>query len=468
VTTGSLRRHLPRLSPTALDGLLYAGSAVFAVLLWANSDLSPHRDWGRDAALGYVACALAAAALCVVRPRRALVARVVLTAVCFTLVAVVPMCLMVRARAEAGREVHVLPEVGVIERAGHHLGAGQDPYVAQLVGNRLVGRVPGVPRYEAFFPYFPLMLAFGLPSTVHWLGELGDARLWMALLTIGLFVAALRLARAPPERKLRAAQVFLVLPTGAVFLAGGGDDLPVLAVSLVGVVAVARRRELSAGVAFGVAMAMKLTAWPLALLSLFVVRDRDGRRAPGRAGAIMAAIVAVVVVPFLLWNPHTFYENVIAFPLGLSGVDSPAASPLPGHILVTIVPSVHRVLLVGLAIVGGPVLAWWLWRRPPNDVADVCRLTAVIAIVVMCVAPATRVGYVVYPVNLLVWSWLFTAPPRRAASELAPLGAEGVRTSTEVAPARPGAQLKSSTWNSRNVKAVEAADEAVAVTPDSQ
>jgi hypothetical protein len=25
----------------------------------------------------------------------------------------------------------------------------------------------------------------------------------------------------------------------------------------------------------------------------------------------------------------------------------------------------------------------------------------------MCFAPATRVGYVVYPVNLLVWAWLF-------------------------------------------------------------
>jgi len=422
----------------AVDGLLFAGSAVFAVLLWANSDLSPHRDWGRVAAVGYAACAVAAGILCVVRPRRALVARVALTAVCFVLVAFVPMAMMVRARAQAAREVHVLPEVGVIERAGHYLANGHDPYVAQLRGGRLIGRVGGVPRYEAFFPYFPLMLAFGLPSTAHWLGALGDGRLWMALLTIALLLLALRLARAPPDRALRAVQVFLVLPTGAVFLAGGGDDLPVLALSLVGVAAVARRKELAAGVAFGTAMAMKLTAWPLALLSLFVVRDRDGRRAPGRAGAIMAAIVAVVVVPFFIWNPHTFYENVIAFPLGLSGIDSPAASPLPGHVLVTLVPSVHRVLLVGLAVVGLPVLAWWLWRRPPSDVADVCRLTAVIAIVVMCVAPATRVGYVVYPVNLLVWSWLFTSPAGRA-TEVPATGVEDAHAPPEVAgPRRRG------------------------------
>jgi hypothetical protein len=417
VTLATLRRRLPRWSPTAVDGGLYAGSAVFAVLLWASSDLSPHRDWGRDAALGYLACALAAAVLCWVRPTRALLARVVLACVCFVLVALVPMALMVAQRRDAGREVHVLPEVGVIERAGHLLASGRDPYVARVVHGHLLGRVPGVPRYEAFFPYFPLMTAFGLPATVGWLGALGDGRLWMALVTLLLLGAGLRLARAPPARALRAAMVFVVLPTGALFVAGGGDDLPVLACSLVGIAAVARRRHVVAGVAFGIAMAMKLTAWPLAVLSLLVVRDAEGRPAGGRTAGIMAAIVAVVLIPFCVWNPRTFLANTIEFPLGLSGVDSPAASPLPGHILSALVPGLHRVLLVGLVVVGGPVLAWWLWCRPPTDAPGVLRLTAVIAIVVMCVAPATRVGYIVYPVNLLVWSWLLTPPDARLAPD---------------------------------------------------
>jgi hypothetical protein len=413
VTDGSLRRHLRGLSPAAIDGLLYAGSAVFAVLLWANSSLSPHRDWGRTAVYGYAACAVAAAVLGVARPRRALAARTVLSVVCFVLVALVPMAMMVRARHDARREVHVLPEVGVVERAGSQLAAGRDPYVAEVVGSRLVGQVAGVPRYEAFFPYFPLMTAFGLPSTVGWLGALGDGRLWMALVAVALFLAGLRLARAPPSRSLRASQVFLVLPTGALFLAGGGDDLPVLAVTFVAVGFVALRREVGAGVAFGVAMALKLTAWPLALLSLLVVRDREGRRAAGRVAAIAGAIVAVVVLPFAAWNPRTFFENCIAFPLGLSGIDSPAASPLPGHLVADLIPGAHRVLLIGLVLVGGPVLLWWLRYRPPRDVPGVLRLTAVVALVVMCTAPSTRAGYLVYPVNLLVWSWLFTPQPTR-------------------------------------------------------
>ena len=134
---------------------MYAGSAAFAVILWSASDLSAHRDWGRDAIAGYLACAAIAAVLCVLRPRRELLARAALAALCFVLVAFVPLVLMVRDRATSTRELHVLPEVAVIERAGNLLAHGRDPYVAYVTHGHLVGQVRGVPRYEAFFPYFP-------------------------------------------------------------------------------------------------------------------------------------------------------------------------------------------------------------------------------------------------------------------------------------------------------------------------
>ena len=423
VTLATLRQRRLRCSPLALDAIMFAGSSVFAVSLWSASDLSPHRDWGRDSFVGYAACALAALVLVWIRPRRVLRARVLLTAACFILVAFLPMVLMVRARAESRGEQHVLPEVAVIERAGNRLAHGHDPFVAQVIGNRLIGLVPGVPRYEAFFPYFPAMTVFGLPSTIPGIGAIGDGRLWMALATVGLLFVGLWLARAPPDRALRAAQVLCVLPTGAIFLAGGGDDLPILAISLVGLAALLRRRPLTAGVAFGIAMAMKLTAWPLAALCLFVVRDATGRRVPGKFAAIIAAIVAVFVIPFAIWDPRTFIVNTIGFPLGLLSVNSPAASPLPGHVIASLIPGAHRALLAATAIVGSPLLVWWLWRRPPRSVADVCRLTAVIAIVVMCLAPATRIGYVVYPVNLLVWSWLLDPRTEAPAAVGVPDGA---------------------------------------------
>jgi hypothetical protein len=430
VTPGQPRWWQRRIALPALaqDGLMFLASSVFAALLWSSSSLSAHRDWSRDAFGGYLACAVIAGVLCVARPSRELVVRIALTAVCFAVVALLPLVLMVRARAETTSESHILPEAAVIERAGTLLAHGRDPYVANLVGGRLVGRVAGVPRYEAFFPYFPAMTAFGLPSSVHALGAFGDSRLWMAAFTFLALLAGLFLARAPPARTLRVVQVMCVLPTGALFVAGGGDDLPVLAISLVGAAAIAKRRDVLGAVAFGIAMAMKFTAWPLALLAGVVIYRRDGARPATRALGITAAIVAAFVIPFAVWGPRTFLVNTVAFPLGLSGVDSPAASPLPGHVIAALVPAARRVLLVGLVIVGTPILVWWLRRRPPGDVASACRLTAVVAIVVMCVAPATRVGYVVYPLNLLVWSWLLT-PESGPTGGTGVLGASGYSSS---------------------------------------
>ena len=41
----------------------------------------------------------------------------------------------------------------------------------------------------------------------------------------------------------------------------------------------------------------------------------------------------------------------------------------------------------------------------------------------MCLAPATRIGYVVYPVNLLVWSWLLDPRTEAPAAVGVPDGA---------------------------------------------
>ena len=57
-----------------------------------------------------------------------------------------------------------------------------------------------------------------------------------------------------------------------------------------------------------------------------------------------------------LSNPSAFVDNVIRFPLGLAGVSSPAASALPGHILVAALPGVHRIYVVIVVVLGGAAL----------------------------------------------------------------------------------------------------------------
>jgi hypothetical protein len=121
----------------------------------------------------------------------------------------------------------------------------------------------------------------------------------------------------------------------------------------------------------------------------------------------MLLVAGPVVTPFLILNPHVFIVNVILFPLGLSGVASPAASALPGHVLVTALPWLHHVLPITACVLGGAVLARLLIRRTPYSAADVTRLGGWVMLIAILVAPATRIGYLVYPINFFVWAAMF-------------------------------------------------------------
>jgi hypothetical protein len=105
----------------------------------------------------------------------------------------------------------------------------------------------------------------------------------------------------------------------------------------------------------------------------------------------------------------------VLFPLGLSGVTSPAASPLPGHLLVTAFPFLHRALPLGVGIVGGVILAWYLARRTPQTTSQVCALGGIVMAFIILLAPATRIGYLLYPINFFVWTYLFREIEREHA-----------------------------------------------------
>ena len=265
----------------------------------------------------------------------------------------------------------------------------------------------GLPAYESFFPYFPLMSAFGLPSAeTHKGSGLTDARIIMSLMTLLASGAALFLLKASGRKKIRVAQALLALPTGALFLSTGGDDMPILALMLLGVACLERRSSNAAGVSFGVAAAMKLTAWPLAVGALLVARDSSGRSAWRRVAMWIAAIVFVTITPFALKAPWAFVTNVLAFPLGLAGVASPAASALPGHILATWWSPMGHILAPLSFLVVGYFVARYSKNHWPLSLSRLLAILSLVLLVMMCVASATRIGYVIYPINLALWSWV--------------------------------------------------------------
>lgn len=387
------------------DALLYGLSAVFALGLGLSSSQGAQWQWGYLAVGPYALCAFIAYGVQRLHLRRTTLVRVGLLGLVMLGSVVIPLGLEARWRVAQ-------PEVGVIRRAGDNLSKDRNLYPSYDRHGKLVNPVAGLPAYESFFPYFPLMGVFGLPSAETHQGKgLTDPRIAMSLLTLLASGLALGLLRASTKKKLRVAQCLLALPTGALFLSTGGDDMPILALTLLGVVALQRRRNNFAGVSLGLAAAMKLTAWPMAFGALLVARDGRNRSAWMRVAFWIVAIVAVTVIPFAIRAPWAFMSNVFAFPLGLTSVASPAASALPGHILTTLWAPAGHVLAPVTFLVGGYFLTKYLRRHWPLSLSQLLAILSLVFLTMMCVSSATRIGYVIYPLNFALWSWACTEVP---------------------------------------------------------
>ena len=107
--------------------------------------------------------------------------------------------------------------------------------------------------------------------------------------------------------------------------------------------------------------------------------------------------------PALLIDSGAVLENVLAFALGRGLVSSPAASPLPGHLIAGTGP-IGRALIFVLLAAAGVAIAVWLYRQPPRTAADAALVSGVGLLAAMLLLPATRFGYLLYPAALLVWA----------------------------------------------------------------
>ena len=115
--------------------------------------------------------------------------------------------------------------------------------------------------------------------------------------------------------------------------------------------------------------------------------------------ATAAGVAAALVLPAVVVSPAELVEHVIRFPAGLTGVESPAASPLPGHLLAQ---TGHGGRLAALALLGVAAVAILVWvlRWPPRTAAQAAERAAAGLVVAMLLMPATRFGYLIYPLVL--------------------------------------------------------------------
>ncbi|MGH9292294.1 MAG: glycosyltransferase 87 family protein [Acidimicrobiales bacterium] len=412
----------------AQDAGFYLASGAFAGGTLAVAVSADYREWSAMAMGPY----LAAAALSLWmwqrgrasggagrrRLRACVIVGVLLTAV------VVPLAFQLVWRADGVSGAHAQPEVAVIERAGDRAARLVDPYPQHPT---TPGIAPSNDRRSidetAFFPYLPGMVPFGMTNAISGPRELTDARVTLAGVTLLITLAALLLAPGGTDSRWRALQMLVVFPTGALPLVTGGDDLPVLALMLFGLVLAARRRPVLAGLVIGTASSLKFTAWGVLVLLAFAAVDRNRRPAAGRYLLAVAAVAVPVVAAGVLAGPHAFLVNAVEFPLGLAHVASPAASPLPGQELVVLLPHLKRLITALLLLLGLSIVAWALVTRTPREPSQVARFAALAIVLAIVIAPATRFGYFIYPLNLIVWTRLLR-PPADGYEEAAVPGEE--------------------------------------------
>jgi uncharacterized membrane protein len=277
----------------------------------------------------------------------------------------------------------------------------------------------------SYNPYLPVMAVFGMPRALGATGLFGDPRVWLTAVSIALIFAAFTVA-APHRhcdscrRGVLLSTVFIAAsPVIAFPLAVGITDPPVIALMFLTLALIARPSGLiKAAAALGVAAAMKATAWPAVPVFTAMLAARDGVRKAWRFAAaviVIAGVLAVVFAPEAFANPYAFLQNTVLFPLGLTKHKTPAASPLPGHLLADTSMAGHWAA-VGLLVAAGVAFVVWLIVRPPRDARAAAWRLAIGLTAMFTLAPATRWGYFVYPIGIVGWLLLTREPTASAGS----------------------------------------------------
>ena len=256
------------------------------------------------------------------------------------------------------------------------------------------------------------MAVFGLPKALGLPGLLADPRPWLAAATFLILLATFKISRITRIGRIRVtplglAALAICSPVLAFPLAEGITDPPVIALTCLALALLIRfgGDGWRPAVVLGVVCAMKYTAWPALAVLIVMVMARDGGRAAVRftATALGTAIgLTVALAPAGILHPAAIVANTVAYPLGLTAARSPAASPLPGHLLAALGPAGHAAA-IALLLAAGAALVGWLLIAPPRTPAVAANRIALGLTALFALSPATRFGYFCYPLALYGW-----------------------------------------------------------------
>lgn len=262
--------------------------------------------------------------------------------------------------------------------------AGKNPYVEDYTQTpmRLVPfRIGNLTENPALYhnAYLPFTFEFIAPFYLLLYAVIGwfDARLLFGILYIGWLLIASRLAQ-PGSQRYALSIVLALNPFFALYLVEGRNDILILFWITTSLVLLRLRHESLSLIALGFACASKWTAWfllPFYLIFLFQVPPRRNWTWP-RVNALNLArrtlplwiTIGLLVVPFVVWNPAAFVDDVWNYPNGSSLI---APYPLNGYgfnqfmRFLTGIPSdaIHSPFEVLQWIIGIPLLILLSYRQ---------------------------------------------------------------------------------------------------------
>lgn len=251
------------------------------------------------------------------------------------------------------------------------------------------------PAYD-YFVYLPgnLLLSFPFYDLSQRLSLPYDQRLIFLLFYIILLFVLPHLAQKPIYKLTFVIAVALnPLLTEAVIL--GMNDIVVFLTLVLAILFLNRQKWGWSFLFMGLACALKQYAWfiaPFYLLYIWQASQPDKRLLRlVTAVMVIGGILLVTAVPFILWNPQTFYMDVFAFPAGRAELLYPIRGFTVGRLLMGagIVPTfISPFPFQSLqAVIGLPILIALLLFQYKRDLA---AMVVAAALFIFCIGFLSR------------------------------------------------------------------------------
>ena len=356
--------------------------------------------------------------------RRRHAAKMAILGVLITIVVIIPMGFSIYGRYVAGPSHRIMDSAVQTEEAVKMVLRGQNPY-SHTYFKTPMAQVPGVTKGGLeHYVYLPMTFIMPLPGYLlfHYTVGYFDLRFVYVPMFFLLLWALYRLA---PSREYGRALliVFGLNPDVAFYFVAGSNEVAAMTGLVLSFLCLTKRRYAWSAVFFGISLLSKqfmLLVLPFYLLYLAGqhvkdggwVRGPDGKLTPlATAVIVLGIMVLVFAVPFFLWSPAHFINDIVKYPNGLTKngahIDGWTASAIALHMGLVKNAGSHFPSQIFYIVFLAPLMALLLWWQRKRNTLQVVMLAAAITTLVFIVfSYFTHNNYFYYAISFFFLAWL--------------------------------------------------------------